>query len=58
MIIIYVNTLQYKTINSLINENIRFTITNEEEGIMEEENINNVADKVAILREQYLRGNS
>lgn len=58
MITVSVNTLQYKTINSLIDENLRFTITHEEEDIGEEEKNKNVADKVAILREQYLRGNS
>jgi hypothetical protein len=55
---ISVNTLQNIGINKLIDENIRFTITHdEEEDIEEEDKINNVSDKITLLREQCLRGN-
>lgn len=54
---ITVTELQQQTINSLIDDNIRFNITHEELDSNEEERIENVANKVAILREQFLRDN-
>lgn len=53
---VFISELQSKTINSLIDENIRFTISHEEEDVREEEKDKNVSDKVALLREEFLRG--
>lgn len=55
MIVVKVSELQQKTINSLIDENERFTVTHEEEDYIEEEKTRDVTDKVALLREQFLR---
>jgi hypothetical protein len=55
MITVRVSDLQNRTINSLIDDNQRFTITHEEENPVEEEKTKDVTDKVALLREQYLR---
>lgn len=55
MLIVKLSELQDKTINSLIDDNRRFTITHEEENHIEEEKTKDVIDKVALLREQYLR---
>lgn len=55
MIVVKVSELQQKTINALIDDNQRFTITHEEEDRVEEEKTRDVTDKVALLREQYLR---
>lgn len=49
-----INTLLSKSINSLIDENMRFTIEEIEED--EEEEVKRVNDKIALLKEQYLFG--
>ena len=54
MITITVRKLQDVSINALIDNNRRFTITHTE-NTEEEAKTNNVADKVALLREQCLR---
>lgn len=58
MITVRVSEIQDRSINSLIDDNLRFTITQDEEDTREEENTKDVTDKVAILREQYLRGDT
>lgn len=54
MITISVSQLEERTINSIIDDNIRFTITHEDKE--EEERIDVIADKIALLRDQC-RGN-
>lgn len=58
MIELTIKELQEKTINAMIDENVRFTISQEEDiDLEEEEMVQDVTDKVAILREQCLRAN-
>lgn len=55
MIEVTISDLESRSINSLIDDNIRFQIITDEEFEKEEEKVNAVADKVALLREQCNR---